>query len=338
MTARSDAQIAWRALGVVGVLVGGGLVLAANPPPSWRAEIPAASAAPRASRRPIANSPAAPTREPLELTAEERERGHWECATPDPGDGRYAPVERLPRGGLVQIPRSPPREDGTFDVVLHFHGFAPVRKAVVLADAGIVFAGWDFGNGTDAYVAALRESGVVDRMMSDVGEALARLHGPSARVRHWGLSAWSAGYAAVGLTLRARADRFDAVVLLDGLHAGFRGGDKRARAIDEASLETFVRFAERAKQGGAVMVVTHSKIATEDYASTTETARVLLSHLGEKLVAAEPTTDPLGLRSFVDAGGFHLRAYGGTDKRAHCDHTRHMTWALRDVVRPAWGD
>lgn len=337
MKERSDAAIAAPALAFVVVLSGFGVFLATRPPPPWQAESTPSASAPAKAKKPVANAPAAPTREPLELTDDEREKGHWECAMPDPGNGRYAAVDKLAGGGFVQIPEKAPREDGTFDVVLHFHGFAPVRKAVVRADTDVVFAGWDFGNGTDAYAAAMREPEVVDRMMADVAKALAKRHGEAARVRRWGLSAWSAGYAGVALALKHRGGSFDAVVLLDGLHAGFLQGDAKARKVDDAGLLPFIAFAEKAKAGEKVMVVTHSKIFTEGYASTTETAQLLATRLGEKLVAADPTEDPLGLRSFIDAGGFHLRAYGGNDKRAHCDHTRHMTWALKDVLVKAWG-
>jgi len=60
----------------------------------------------------------------------------------------------VPAGKIcyVQIPaRGGATPDVGYDVMVHFHGFAPVRKAVITSARGVVFAGFDFGNGSGPY-------------------------------------------------------------------------------------------------------------------------------------------------------------------------------------------
>ena len=131
----------------------------------------------------------------------------------------------------------------------------------------------------------------------------------------------------------------DAVILLDGLHASFRATASRfdvSESIEAVGVAPIIAFAQRAADGEKIFYFSHSAIGTTGYASTTLMSQLLLSRLGLKPRSAEPTGDPLALLSFVDERGFHLRSFGGADKRAHCDHTRAIAEAIRDYLEPAW--
>ena len=307
-------------------------------PPAPSASASVASPAPTPTRAPPL--PSGPRREPLELSEDQLEKGHWECSMPDPGAGIYGPVATLPRGGHLAIPRSGGHtDDFGYDVILHFHGFGPVRKSVVTVAKGAVFAGFDMGNGSSAYDEPLADPAVYGAMKASIETALKAQSGDErAHIRHLALSAWSAGYGAINSILRRGNEGIDAVVLLDGLHASFK---PKGRHDDPASVETvgiapIVSFAQLALMGEKIFYFSHSRIKTEGYASTSMMARVLAGKLGFKLVSAPPTDDPLGLLAYVDDAGFHVRTFGGDDKRAHCDHTRHMAEVVRDLLEPAW--
>ncbi len=332
-----------RALLVAAAIVAAGLGVAVA---SRRAAAPpvAVTSASTASERddfpPVEDeaAPSAPGREALVLTDDERSRGHGECATPDPGLGPYAPARTLPGGGHVSIPAKGGHDEALgFDVVLHFHGYPAMRKSFVRAGTGVVLAGYDWGNGSGAYESRAGASGMLSALVDDVTRAL-RGHTGDARahVRHLALSGWSAGYGAVSALLRGGDAGVDAVLLFDGFHASYRPPAARGERVDTTAHAAILAFAERATLGEKLFYFTHSEIKPPGYASTSEVADVLLTRLGLTAIPAPESDDPLALRAFADQRGFHLRGFKGADKRAHCDHLRHATPALRDVLTPAW--
>lgn len=339
MTDNAEPAIVRNAiLAVVGIAALG--LLALRGTATYRASKVAPSASASAAPPPAPPAPSGPHRRPLALTEEEQAKGHWECSLPDPGNGSFGPVTKLPGGGLVQIPKTGGHtEDFGFDVLVHFHGFAPVRKGVVRANVPIVFAGYDLGNGSGPYAERLAVPQVFADMQRDIVAAIrAQVGDERAHVRNLGLSAWSAGYGAVSAILRNGDGEVSAVILLDGLHASFLNGAPRGTVdtIEGLTVAPIVAFAQRAAAGEKLFYFSHSAIATEGYASTSLLAELLLRRVGVRPRAAEPTDDPLGLLSYVDEQGFHQRAFGGNDKRAHCDHTRNIEEALVQLVAPAW--
>ena len=97
-----------------------------------------------------------------------------------------------------------------------------------------------------------------------------------------------------------------------------------------------ITFAEQAAAGQKVFYFSHSAIMTNGYPSTTKVATYLLDRMHLASTAAEPTDDPLGLESYVDEKGFHLRAFGGQNEAAHCDHTRNIKEAIEGYLLPRW--
>lgn len=299
---------------------------------------PAASAPPPATSRQLPPRPAtsAPRRAPLALTDEQRNAGHNECATPDPGPGYFAEPRHLWKGMIYLPAQGGHTDDGGFDVVMHFHGGSPARKALVGQARGLTLAGFDLGSGSGAYSQPFVSHLLFDDLRASIERALrAHSNRPDAHIRKLALSAWSAGYGAVNAILRRNGPgAVDAVVLLDGFHSGYLPGE--GRRIDEQNVAPLVEFARLASQGQRFFYVTHSQIGTDDYASTTQMTDMLLRRLSVRRVAGDPVDDPFGLLTYAERDGFYLRGFGGTDEHAHCDHLRHLGEAAR-MLEARWG-
>ncbi len=259
------------------------------------------------------------------------------CMSPDPGWGIYDRWSRAPTMGQVLLPHRGGVSGGRFDVMFHFHGHEPVRKEWVKVERGAVLVGIDLGIGSGPYEASFRNPATFAELLASVERAVAEKNGlASARARRIGLSAWSAGYGAVGEILRHPqwAARVDTVVLLDGLHAGYDGDSLRA-----SQLSPFVAFARLARDGEKLMFVSHSSIIPPGYASTTETANYLIHALGGRPSSARPRSgDPWGLEliSRFDRGDFHVRGFRGNDQMDHCAHIGLYKDVLKVYVMPRW--
>ena len=294
--------------------------------------------APLAVSATSSSSAAPPNREALVLTEAQRGNGFWECVLPDPGWGPYAPMRAMPLGWVVIPKKGGHTDDMGFDVVVHFHGFQSARKAITTSARGVVLAGFDLGNSSGAY--SDKVSPAVYRAIRTNVTAALRAHTKDERahIRHLALTAWSAGYAAVGRILRGGDEDIDAVVLLDGLHTAYlRKTADDPQPLDVASIEPILAFADRAAAGEKIFFFTHSQVGADTYASTTKTANHLLAR--RKLVATPgpPSTDPYGLVDYVEEKGLYVRGYAGSNEKAHCDQVRFMRDAVRDVLEPAWG-
>jgi hypothetical protein len=157
-----------------------------------------------------------------------------------------------------------------------------------------------------------------------------------ARARKIGLSAWSAGYGAIQTILSQSygRGRVDAVILLDGLHGGYAG-----KSLDERQLGPFIHFARAAATGEKFMFVSHSSIIPPGYASTTETAQLLIAKVGGKPRPATPrASDPMGLELIgrYDRGNFHVRGYSGNGKLDHCAQIGLYRDVLGVHIKPRW--
>jgi hypothetical protein len=272
-----------------------------------------------------------------------------------PGDGVGAPSASatppteglgLPRSvqvttlvGTVYLPRGFRAHDGAFDLVVHFHGTPPtVEASVDRAKLDAAFLIVNLGIGSGAYENTYDAPGYFDRAIEIAKTAVEKNAGvESPRIRRLALSAWSAGYGAVARLLGHAdiADRVDAVLLADGMHAGYV--DERAHIIADAKMAPFVSFAQRAAQGDRLMGVTHSSIRTSGYASTTETAHYLVQHAGAEELASHQT-GPRGMvmTTTADKANLHVRGFEGEDKAAHCDHLFGIGETLFPMLRDRW--
>lgn len=270
-----------------------------------------------------------------QVQKEAKVRGVDPCMTPDPGFGVYTRWKsEMPFGQLIIPERGGITKDGGVDVMLHFHGHEPVRKEWVKVMTGPILVGIDLGIGSGPYSRTFSAPSELKRVLDGVLKIASKHHGREVHVRKLGLSAWSAGYGAIFSILQDQEmfQRVDTVVLLDGLHTGYRGND-----LNGALLAPFLDFARAAKAGKKLMFVSHSSIIPPDYASTTETANYLIAKLGGHPKKAK-RGDLMGLEliSRYDVGNFHVRGYTGNDKMDHCAHIGLYRDILRTHVGKRW--
>ena len=268
-----------------------------------------------------------------------KERGVNPCNTPDPGWGVYDHWSRAPSmGQMISPQRGGISRSGRFDVMIHFHGHEAVRKEWVQVMNGTVLVGIDLGIGSGPYNAAFQSPNAFKKLVESVEEAMAKKTGKkNARVRHVGLSSWSAGYGAVQEIINQPYGKkvVDTVILLDGLHSGYQGN-----SLNEAQLKPFTDWAKEAAHGRKFMFVSHSSIIPPGYASTTETANYLVAWVGGHPRPSRPRpSDPVGmdLISWFVQGSFHVRGYAGNDKMDHCAQLTLYQDILRVHVRRRWG-
>jgi len=252
-------------------------------------------------------------------------------------------------GGFLHLPPTFTSTDGSYDLVLHFHGNVGLVEesfAVAGIDAAVVIL--NAGLGTGAYDQLYRAPAVIPAVLARVEEDLVRRGIEHPRRRRVAVTAWSAGWGAVSAVLDngVLGDSLDAIVLLDGLHSSYL----RQKEIDTTRLAGLEAFARRAMRDERLLTITHSEIETYTYPSTHETSDALLGMLGlartpggprpelpalsqfygiprDKLVALVPTSE-------CHAGSFHLRGYTGTTAEDHMMHLAYMaSIALPDLAR-----
>jgi hypothetical protein len=278
------------------------------------------------------------------ITEAQRRKGYNECYTPDPlGLGPYAPYRHLSMGRIAIPQVGGHTADMGYDVLIHFHGHQAARKVIVQIARGIVFVGIDKGIGSGAYADAFTDASAFPELLSSITHALVAYTGDArAHIRHLALSAWSAGYGAVNQILKQgdNAERIDAVVLLDALHAGWNPNhphhDGSVESAESAYIQPVFDFAREAAEGRKIFVFTHSRIDPITYPSTSLTAALMLSDMGLKTTPVDSGDDPFGMTGRVDVRGFHLWAYRGDTTYAHCSHLSHLAPIVRDILEKTW--
>ena len=239
--------------------------------------------------------------------------------------------------GMLHLPRGFQTE--RCDLVIHFHGADTTVEPqfdAVLPEAALLLV--NAGVQSGPYENRYSDAAALDRTLVATQKALDdMLGGRSCRMGRVALSAWSAGFGAVIRILahKRNADRVDAVLLGDGMHAGYI--DKRAHTVDPRGMKPFLLFASAASEGDKLMSVTHSSISTYGYASTTETAAFLIQNMDLKARegnAAGPGTMVMSYRA--DRRGLHIKGYEGRDAAAHCEHLYHAGETLFADLRERW--
>jgi hypothetical protein len=242
------------------------------------------------------------------------------------------PAQVIPlTGAQLYLPPSLAPRGEAVDVVVHFHGAHRYAQRSFLELArNAVLLSVHLDGLSSVYTKAYAEP---DRLQQQLDEALAavkqRLPEREPREGRLVLTGFSAGYAAVRAVLKSEVGkRVDAVVLGDGLHAGWVDGQQ----VDPVAMQGFVEFAKLAARGEKVMKLSHSSIVPEGYASTTDCTDFLIDALGEKRVAAAGT-NALGMRrsSRCEVGGFLVEGFEGEQARDHVLHFRYL-WRMLEQV------
>ncbi len=227
---------------------------------------------------------------------------------------------------------------GTYDLVVHFHGLPFLQEAnVEQAHLNAIVVSVNLGISSGVYGERFRGPRAFDSLLEDVEHQVEKSgRAPGAHLGRLALSAWSAGFAAVGsiLSTPANAERVDAVMLEDGPHANYIA----PHVVNDGALTKWVDFGVRAMKGQKLFALTHSSIMTEGYPSTTETIGEMIKMLGLEKV---PRSD-VGPRSMkeiyeVSRGDLHVKGYLGTSKEDHIDHIKGMSETVLPYLRARWG-
>jgi hypothetical protein len=267
---------------------------------------------------------------------------------------RRAGYETIP-GGVLYAPSSFASADGSYDLLLHFHGNVKVVvESAEAAGLNAIVAVVNLGIGSAPYQDAYAVPGSYEALLADVQRAVGArgLVGP--RLRRVALSSWSAGYGALSSILEQRrgTDRLDALLVLDGIHCGWL--EERPDALNHRQLASFAGAARMAAAGEMLFTITHSAIIPPGYASAEATASYLLDAVGASRHAAALPPSHLILRAMYDnvartarelrleptteaaKGGFHVRGFRGETKEHHMAHLFQMGATVLPELVARW--
>ncbi len=243
-------------------------------------------------------------------------------------------------GRVVYIPGGCSSVARPFDLVVHFNG-APPSLEPSFERSGIdgVLLIVNLGIGSGVYEDAFQMPSAFNQLLANLNDVVHEMCPTSAGVNRIALSAWSAGYGAVWRVLDrpSTAAKVDAVLLSDGLHAGFELGQERQRHVNTLQMAPFTLFADQAVTGQKLFAISHSSIQTP-YASTTETATLLLSQQDVPRVTENSQGPRPGMvrTSHAERGEFHVQGFAGNDKPDHCDQLHAMGDTLFPYLLTRW--
>jgi hypothetical protein len=225
----------------------------------------------------------------------------------------------------------------TLPLLIHFHGPTWLPQAAVAKRNCAAAIAVQLGSGSRTYARPFEPPEQFRQLLDEARSRSACEFGPIV------LSGWSAGYGAIRQILRHDADYalVDAVLLIDGLHAGYKNGvpGPLESELVAADLDVFVRFAQDAVAGRKQFVITHSEIFPGTFASTTETTDYLLRKLE---LTRTPVLEwgPMGTQqlSAVRERGFLLAGYAGNSAPDHVDQLHalpdFLEWIEWDAGEP----
>lgn len=304
--------IAWRSL---------------DAPPGWFAAVSAT----RGAQSKVVMSAAAPA------TKSEPPPSAWTVAH----DG-YDPI---PGGVFFVPPAFSAAADGSYDLIVHFHGNPKiVRASVEHAKLDAALAIVNVGIRSGPYREGYQVPGAFEELLAEVDRSLKKRGVRTPKLRRLALSSWSAGYGAIESILEHRKtpdpDPLDAIIALDGVHASYVDGDEDR--ISEASIRTFVRAARAAAEGQLMVLMTHSEIPTPGFASAGRTQKLILDRVGVEpqktpMLAMPPQVALVEARgaakedkkmipiSDLRAGLLRVRGFRGDTRDHHAAHLTQMS-------------
>jgi len=228
--------------------------------------------------------------------------------------------------------------NGTYDLIVHFHGIPVLQEEnIEKTPINAVVVSVTLGIGSGAYSSAYQGAASFASLLAKTQAKLDESgRAPGAHLGRLAITAWSAGFGAVGQILGQpeNAQKIDAILLGDGLHANYLGDHK----INDAALAKYAAFAELAKKGEKLFALTHSAIQTEGYPSTTQTIGELLVMTNVPKVDEEGVVGVRGMKMLyqADSGSFHVKGYEGGGIHDHVDHIKGMYANLYPYLQARW--
>lgn len=227
-----------------------------------------------------------------------------------------------------------------YDLLIHFHGSSEIVKyAAEKYNGNIIAVDINLGAGSSRYYREFTDSSLFTNLMDSIQNISKRLN-HDIHINHIILSGFSAGYGAVKKILEFNSlyDKIDAVLLLDGIHAGYIPDGKvlfEGGHIDSAAYRVFIKLAGDAcgKKSRKRFLITHSEIFPGTFVSTTESADYILNMLGMKRKAVL-NWGPLGMQQLSGArkNHFMILGFAGNTAPDHIDHFQSLYYFLNKLM------
>lgn len=238
--------------------------------------------------------------------------------------------EPVPGPGMEWFPSTFETTDGSYDLIIHFHGNPEVvKESVEVAKLNAVLVTLNIGIGSGTYESFFKKPQQYEKLLAAIDRGVKNRGVESPRLRRVALTSWSAGYGAISsiLTTREKTDPLDAILTFDGVHCSWEGGSSAqlggiisnsaqltpellaahaSGAIQRSQLAPFVAAASDAVDGKIFFGFTHSEIDPMSYASTTRTSNYLLDELGisrsplDRVTDAPPYVELQSMETIVD--------------------------------------
>lgn len=223
--------------------------------------------------------------------------------------------EPVPGPGMEWFPSTFETTDGSYDLIIHFHGNPEVvKESVEVAKINAVLVTLNIGIGSGTYESFFKKPQQYEKLLAAIDRGVKARGVENPRLRRVALTSWSAGYGAISsiLATREKTDPLDAILTFDGVHCSWEGGSSAqlggiisssaqlspellaahtSGAIQRSQLAPFLRAASDAVDGKLFFGFTHSEIDPMSYASTTRTSNYLLDELGISRTPLDPVAD-----------------------------------------------
>ena len=263
----------------------------------------------------------------------------------------YVPIN----GGILTAPDTFEPTSGEYDLVIHFHGDVGIVRASFEhagLNAALAIVNWGINSG--AYRTPYQSGGEFEKLLAQINRGMIARGMAKPKLRRLALTSWSAGYGAIESILDNRvsptpdADPLDAIIALDGVHAGIDAADPSG--LKTRTVTTFLNAARAAVEGQIMLSMTHSDITPVEYAGTKRSQAYILRQLGIELhtgamlllppqlrlpAAAKAVAEPKTMIPTSDTrkGMLRVRGFEGDTKAHHAAHLTQMAAvALPDLV------
>ncbi len=203
-------------------------------------------------------------------------------------------------------------------LLLFFHGGDWIPELAVAEQRNMAVINVQAGAGSSSYETLFADPARFPRLIAEAETKSGLKFGEI------DLGGWSAGCGALRKILSdpASYDRVSRVLCIDGVHAGYVGGEPgpEESQIETDNLQNWLRFGRDAIAGKKRLIITHSEIFPGTFASTTETADYLLHQWG---LPAHPVVrwGPMKTQVLSEAkmGGLLVVGFAGNSAPDHVD-------------------
>jgi hypothetical protein len=265
---------------------------------------------------------------------------------------RHSPIMG---GGVLFAPTTFSSADGTYDLYIHWHGNTRVvLESAEHAGLNAMVAILNLGVNSAPYLDAYEEPGSFERLLASIDRGVAERGLSTPKLRRIAVGSWSGGYGAISRvfeTGREGLAKIDAVLVLDGIHCGYR--EEAPGELNVRVISPFLAPAKRAAMGEILFSITHSEIDPPTYAGSHVTAGYLLDVVRGVRGAPQAAPEHVTLKAAEGAvakrlekrmeptsdttvGSFHVRGYRGSTPEHHMAHLLQMAATVMPELVQRW--